>query len=219
MLGMNSFDVILSLLLIVSIIGGFIKGFTTEVLKIVAWAGAILLTIIAIPLSTTFMMDYIASEQIAKIAGIGLTFLVSFLFLKFLAKFVGERIRTSFVAPIDRGLGAVFGLARGILIFSAVYLMYTNVAAREKWPDWLTEARLYPALTTGAEILEAITPDLFEKAEEVSKKVLDADTDAILADMKDNMPSTTEVVDYTLEQREEIEDLIGDVASGEDDEG
>jgi len=219
MLGLNGFDIILSIMLLVSILAGFAKGLTTEVLKIVAWAGAILLTIIALPLSTLFMSDFISSEFIAKLVGMVVTFLVSFFFLRFLAKFVGERIRMSFIAPIDRGLGAVFGLARGVLILSAIYLMYTNLVGEENQPDWLAEARLQPMLASGAEILEAITPELFDKAEEISKEVLDSDTDTILADMEGNMPSAGEVVDYTLEEREGIEDLIDEVTAGEEEEG
>jgi membrane protein required for colicin V production len=219
MLGLNAFDVILAIMLIVSILGGFSKGFTTEVLKIVAWAGSIFLTIIALPISTNFMQDFIASEFAAKLVGMVVTFFVSFFFLKFLAKFVGDRIRTSLVAPLDRGLGALFGFARGALILSAVYLMYSNLVAEEDQPEWMMEARFQPYLSAGAKTLEVIAPDLFDRAEEVTEDALNADTDEILADMKDGMPTAGDVVDYTLEERDTLEDLIDEVSDEEDDEG
>ncbi len=223
MLGLNTFDIILGFLLVISTMAGFSKGFTTEALKIVAWAGAIFLTIVALPISTVFMADYISSVFIAKLVGMAVTFLVSFFFLNFLAKFVGERIRSSFIAPIDRGLGAAFGFTRGVLILSAAYLLYSNLVAEEDQSNWVMEARSQPYLAIGADTLEAITPDLFERAGEISDEVLDADTEALLQEMKSNMPDAAgvkdTVVDYTLEQRDELEDLIEEVANEEDQEG
>ena len=223
MFGLNVFDIILSIVMIVSTLGGLSKGFTTEVLKVVAWAGAIFLTIIALPISTSFMADYISSLFLAKLVGMAVIFVVSFFFLNFLAKFVGGRIRSSFIAPIDRGLGALFGFARGALILSAVYLMYSYLAAEEDQPAWLMEARFQPLLADGAAALKAITPELFARAGEITDEALAVDTDTILQNMKTNMPDPggvkDAVVDYTLEHRDELEDLIEEVGGGEDQEG
>ena len=219
MLGLNVFDVLLSIALIVSTLGGFSKGFTSEVLKIVAWSGSIFLTIIALPVSTNFMLDFISSVFVAKLVGMVVTFFVSFFFLRFLAKFVGDRIRMSLIAPIDRGLGALFGFARGALILSAIYLMYSNLIAEENQPDWLMEARFQPYLSAGAKTLEVIAPDLFDRAEEITQDALNADTDKILSDMEISMPTPGEAVDYSLEQRDELEDLLEEISGEEDDEG
>ena len=217
MFGFTSFDILVTAAVLISLVVGFSRGFTSEVLKLVAWAGAIFLTIIALPIANEFMQAIIPVVFLANIVAMVVSFSVSIFFLSFLAKFVGDRIRTSFVGPLDRALGAFFGFGRGFLIFSAVFLMYSKFVPVEEQGQWIQDARFRGIVVMGANTLEDITPDLFQEAKDIGGKVMEGDTTGILEDMKEGLPTTDEVIDYTLEQRENLEELIED--SNEEDDG
>lgn len=219
MLGFTTFDVIVTLIILMSLVAGFARGFTTEFLKLLAWAGAIFLTIVGLPVTTGFMLEVLPYPTAAIVIALILSFIISLYFLGFLAKFIGERIRTSFIGPLDRILGAAFGFVRGILVLSAVYLMYSHFVPPEKQGEWIQDARFYGFIATGAEFLEDITPDLFEKAKEVTGQVMDGETSAILDNMKTNMPTSKEAVeeavDYTSQQRDQLSGLIQELGEDE----
>lgn len=217
MFGFTAFDILVSAAVLVSLVVGFSRGFTSEVLKLVAWAGAIFLTIIGLPIATDFMQAIIPVVFIANIAAMVVSFSVSIFFLSFLAKFVGDRIRTSFVGPLDRALGAFFGVARGVLIISAIFLMYGKFVTEEDQGQWIQDARFKGFVTMGAATLEDITPELFQEAKSLGGQAVSEETSAILDDMKVSMPTGEEAaeaaLDYTREQRDQLEGLIEDVGA------
>ncbi len=215
MFGFTSFDILVTAAVLISLVVGFSRGFTSEVLKLVAWAGAIFLTIIALPIANEFMQAIIPVVFLANIVAMEVSFSVSIFFLSFLAKFVADRISTSFVGPLDRALGAFFGFGRGFLIISAVFLMYSKFVPEPAQGPWIQDARFKGIVVMGAATLEDITPNLFEEAKSLGAKVIDSDTSGILDDIKPDIPSTDEVVDYTIEQRENLEELLDDVEDEE----
>ena len=219
MFGFTSFDILVTAAVLVSLVVGFSRGFTSEVLKLVAWAGAIFLTIIALPIANEFMQEIIPVVFLANIVAMVISFSVSIFFLSFLAKFVADRIRTSFVGPLDRALGAFFGFGRGFLIISAVFLMYSKFIPIDAQGQWIQDARFRGIVVMGASTLEDITPDLFQEAKDIGGKVMEGDTTGILEGMKPDLPTTEEVVDYTLEQRENLEELIEDSDDEDDGDG
>lgn len=219
MFGFTSFDILVTAAVLISLVVGFSRGFTSEVLKLVAWAGAIFLTIIGLPIANEFMQAIIPVVFLANIVAMVVSFSVSIFFLSFLAKFVADRISTSFVGPLDRALGAFFGFGRGFLIISAVFLMYSKFVPEPAQGPWIQDARFKGIVVMGAATLEDITPDLFDEAKSLGAKVIEGDTAGLLEDIKPDIPSAEEVMDYTLEQRENLEELIEGVDDEEDGEG
>lgn len=193
MLGLTGFDFIVIILIGASMLTGFRKGFTTEALKLIAWAGAIFMTVVALPGVAPVIQEKIPIEWLANIISVIITFILSLVALSYLAGFVGGRIRASFIAPIDRALGTAFGFCRGVLVVCGAYLVVTSFYPEKIHPDWMTKGRLYQPVRVGADVIADMTPDLFDNAIDI---------------VKDG--------GYQDEAREQMDDLIEDVATDDD---
>lgn len=185
MLGLYAIDILVGLVVLASAANGIRKGFTTEAMKLVAWAGAIFITVVAKPAVSALTQTMISVEIIAEIVAMAVTFVVTIVALNFLGKYIGERIKASFMGPIDRTLGAVFGLVRGLIVVSAAFWLYTQFVAEKDYPYWVEDAKALPYLKIGAIVISEVTPDLF------------GDSDG-----------------YADEAREELDDLVDEVGDG-----
>ena len=81
-------------------------------------------------------------------------FVPSFLIVKLLARAIGGRTRQHAVlGPFDRVLGAGFGLLKGLLGATLVFLL-ANLAIDMVWgpqsdrPAWMLQSRTYPLLNS-----------------------------------------------------------------------
>jgi membrane protein required for colicin V production len=64
-----------------------------------------------------------------------------------------ELVRGSHAGPLDRSLGFVFGIARGLLVVGLGYIVYSSLAPSAKQPEWVREARLLPVVKGTADVI------------------------------------------------------------------
>ena len=62
-------------------------------------------------------------------------------------------------SPIDRTLGFVFGLARGVFLVCLAYLLLAAALPPADWPPWLRDAKSGPYLNEGADLLKGFLPE------------------------------------------------------------
>ena len=62
------------------------------------------------------------------------------------------------VTTIDRTLGFVFGLARGLVLLGLLVLVLNNTMPGAN-PAWLTNARVYPAADATARLLQSLAAE------------------------------------------------------------
>lgn len=168
MFGFNALDIIVIIAVIASAATGIRRGFTTEAMKLVTWAGAIFITVIAQPAAFKLTSSFIEVEMIANLVALGVVFLAVLVALNYLGKFIGERIRTSFMGPIDRILGTFFGFIRGAIVVSAAFLAFSTFVPEKAYPEFVSGARLLPYLEIGATVISEVTPDVFDEAKELA---------------------------------------------------
>ena len=136
----------------------FLRGFTREMLAIAAWIGAAFLTYRFFPALRPFVAAHISPPWVADLtAGVGL-FVVALVVFSILSHFVSERVRGSSVGPLDRTLGLLFGIARGVLVVCLLYGVADRFMLRESQPEWVKSARVTPLLQKGADYLVALMP-------------------------------------------------------------
>lgn len=168
MFDLSILDILIIIAIGLSVLNGIRLGFTTEALKLVSYAGAIFITVMAHPMAVRMVSEFLTVEILANIVAMAVVFGLALLGLNFLAKFIGERIRSSFIGPVDRGLGAVFGFFRGAVVVSAAYLAFSSFVPEKSHPEWVTEGRLLPYVKIGAVVIADITPDIFDKASDLA---------------------------------------------------
>ncbi len=155
----NVADVVVALVILISGLLAFFRGFVHEMLAVVSWIGAGLATLYGFPYLRPQLRELITVPLIADMtAGVAI-FLVVLIVLSILTRVVSRRIRTSALGPLDRSLGLVFGFLRGAALVCVAWLIFAWLLPREDHPEWVTEAKLRPLVERGSVLLVGLLPE------------------------------------------------------------
>jgi membrane protein required for colicin V production len=156
---MNPLDIGVIAVIGLSAVFAFARGFVREALSIVAWIGAGFITLYGFGAVYAMVDPMVHNPLLSQLIAVGGTFLVSLIVLTVFTSMVARRVRSSGLSSIDRTLGFIFGLARGLLLVSLAYLFVENVMQANDRPPWLKEAKSAPYLHEGAEMLRTVLPE------------------------------------------------------------
>lgn len=155
---MNAVDLAVLAVIALSAIFAFARGFVREALSIVAWLGAALITIYGFAYADRVIAHFVTTPLLAElIAGAGL-FLIALIGLTILTGYIARFAHASALSPIDRTLGLIFGVARGLVLVSLAYLVIDISLPQPDRPGWLQDARSEPFLVQGADMLRGMLP-------------------------------------------------------------
>ena len=156
---MNSFDLAVLGVIALSSIFAFARGFVREALSIVAWVGAALTTLYGFTHVYGFVVRFVTTPLLADlVAGAGL-FVISLIVLTILTGYLARFVQSSALSPIDRTLGLIFGMARGVFLVSLAYLVLDISLPQNDRPGWIKQAKSEPFLAQGAELLRGALPE------------------------------------------------------------
>ncbi len=152
-------DIVVGLVVLVSALLAYGRGFVHEVLSVGGWAGAIFATIYGFPYARPYARDLISLEIVADIgAGVAI-FAATLLVLSIITGYVSSRIRRSTLNALDRALGFLLGLIRGAVVVCLAYLgAQWYFQEPGKMPEWLASARTASLMDQGAQLLVALVP-------------------------------------------------------------
>jgi len=161
-MGLNALDVIVLLLVGGSAVLGWMRGFVTEVLSLMAF----LFVIVALKLFHTplahALVGTIGTAAGAAVLAFAIIAGLTYFGGRLVANGVGRRVRTSVLGPVDRALGFGFGALKGLIIASLAFLLVVLVldtihGGPRNRPLWLTRARVYPLLNvTSASVADFV---------------------------------------------------------------
>ena len=167
---MTVFDAIVLLLVGAAAIGGFMRGFTQEVLSLGAWVLAVLAISALHTDLTAVIYSYFGTPTSAAILAFVLLLLIPYAAMKLIARWFGRKARASVLGPIDRVLGFGFGMVKGVIIvvmaFSVFVLGYDTVWGAAGRPTWLTSARTYQFVDASSKAMVQI---IRERREELQR--------------------------------------------------
>ncbi|WP_135079167.1 CvpA family protein [Terasakiella sp. SH-1] len=167
-------DIAVFVILLLSGLLALSRGFVHEVLAIASWVGAAFSALYGFQYVRPYARDLIGTEFIADIvAGAG-TFVVALIVLTIITKMVAEQVQSSALNPLDRSLGFVFGLLRGVIIVCLLYTAIEWMLPASKQPNWMRDAKTMPLIEQGTAALKSLIPS--DAAEEVEKQADDART-------------------------------------------
>jgi membrane protein required for colicin V production len=159
---LTAFDVGVGVLVLISAILATARGLTREVLSLATWAGSAAIAIYMWQYHPEIARGYIAEELVADIATVVVTFIVALIILHLLTMRIADFVVDSRIGPIDRTLGFVFGVLRGILIavvvtIFGVWLLGSNL------PDWARNSQTLPFLQNTGNTLISMLPEGLEQ--------------------------------------------------------
>ncbi len=142
---------------------GLSSGLVHSILFIGSWAGAAVIAWQATPYLKPEVEKYVASPQIAFFATLLTVFVVALILLTPFASEIGKMVRASKLRLPDRILGLGFGAGCGLLVLSSAWLLYTYIVAKPNQPPpaIVGEARLFPLVQEGANLIEPRLPESF----------------------------------------------------------
>jgi len=138
-------DWVLLGVLLASMLLGFWRGLVYEVLSLVGWVAAFVVAQWLAPdLVVWLPMIQGAPESVQYAVAFVVVFVVTVFVAGFVSWLIKKLVETVGLRPVDRTLGGVFGLARGVVLLLAltVVLQLTGVARDAWWasaqgPAWL----------------------------------------------------------------------------------
>ncbi|MFC4347722.1 CvpA family protein [Kordiimonas lipolytica] len=209
---LTAFDVAVLVIVGLSTLLAFGRGFATVALSFGAWAGALLATIFGLEIVKPYGRDLISPPELADFITLATLFFITLFVLKQLAEFIGRTIKESPVGLLDRSLGALFGLLRGLVIVSVLYLGFAKLYGTSDQPDWVKNAQLRPLVAWSAEMLEGFAADALGKdPKEVGNEYLEKAADAIPSQFI-NEKLEEQAAKYIEKQRDSLDALMEDVA-------
>ena len=151
-------DLVVIGVIVISALLAAVRGFTREVLAIVAWVTAAAAAWFLHPLVLPRIKEHVSNPNIALAIAIGGVFVVVLLIVSLITVKLSDFILDSRIGALDRTLGFLFGAARGFLI---CVIGWAGLAwlVQGKMPDWAQTARSRPALENSATTLLAMLPD------------------------------------------------------------
>lgn len=134
---MNWVDWALLLILLISLVIGLWRGLVYEVMSVLAWVAAFVVAQAFAGEVGGWLPMGGASPGLQTAAGFVLVFVVAAFAGGFVAWLVKKMVESVGLRPIDRVLGAGFGLARGAIILLALTLVVnmTPLVAEQWWQE------------------------------------------------------------------------------------
>lgn len=152
-------DIALLVVMLISGLLAMIRGFMREVLSILAWAVAAFVTVYAYPRLLPAAKSYFTSDIVAAVAVVGGVFLGTLIIVSIFTIKISDAVLDSRVGALDRTLGFLFGLGRGLLIVVVAYLFFDWLVPDSKKPEWITHAKSKVVLSSTGEWLKSQLPD------------------------------------------------------------
>jgi membrane protein required for colicin V production len=156
---MSLFDLGAGLVLIVSVLVGWIRGATREVTTVAALVIAAIVAVFALRVSGPIARHAIHTPWLANIAAILLVFAAVYILLRVMAGALTRRIhQTSGLGGVDRAVGAGFGAARALVVLGLAGLTISAIVPQDRMPTWISGSLLYPVCAASGQALKAFAP-------------------------------------------------------------
>ena len=154
--GFTIIDGVVALVIVLSALPAYSRGFVREALAIAGWLLAGVVAFIfapqveplirEVPVLGEFIADSCEPSMIGAFAAV---FAVALIVASLITPLFSSLVQRSVLGGLDQGLGFVFGVARGVLLVAIAYFVYETVAASQNIAmiDDSRSARVFANLT------------------------------------------------------------------------
>ena len=134
------------------------KGLLRESLSIFAWALAAYAALVFGPFLRTPMHELFAAKWLGDVIAYAGVFLIVLVPLSFLSFRFSESIQKSPVGPVDRSLGFVFGIGRGLVLVALPYIAFTMLVPVRDQPAWIGHSAMFPLVQKTSDVILGMVP-------------------------------------------------------------
>lgn len=161
---MTALDIIVFVALGMGAITGFSRGLAQELLSVIAWAMVVVAVGFLHTPVTALLVNPVGSESGAAVLAFLAIAAIVYAIGRWMARSVGRRSRQSLLGPFDRVLGFGFGIIKGLIISTLLFLLVVLVfdtlyGSRDGRPEWIVDARTYPLMNASGNAMSAFIRD------------------------------------------------------------
>ncbi|MGB4056490.1 MAG: CvpA family protein [Alphaproteobacteria bacterium] len=226
-------DIVVLVVVLASALISFLRGAIREILTITGIVGGTAAAYYFGPMLVEPVAGWLGvkeGEEVQKLLGVipydvlasalayGAVFIVVVIALSIVSHIMAETARSIGLGPVDRTLGVIFGIARGIVLLGVIYLPFHVLMGDEEKKNLFSDSKTFFYVEQVAVAMAGLLPeDTIKKIEEDGKTLQEAvGTREKLQNMdvlkKDVPPSGEEKPQngpgYTEEFRDEMDKLF-----------
>lgn len=151
---MGLMDSAIIAVMLFSALVGFWRGFIREVFSLASWLVALWVAYSYAPVAAVYLLDYIEQPLARVTTAFIAIFMVVLIITAMLGKWFGKVRSFTGIDSVDRLLGMLFGIGRGVVLIALVILMATFMELTSQL--WWQESTLIEHFTPLAEFLESL---------------------------------------------------------------
>ncbi len=154
--GFTIIDGVVALVIVVSALLAYSRGFVREAMAIAGWIAAAVLAFIFAPQveplikEVPVLGEFIADScELSIIAAFAAVFAVALIVVSFFTPLFSSLVQRSALGGLDQGAGFFFGVARGILLVAIAFFVYDIVMAGQNFTivDESRSAKVFSRMT------------------------------------------------------------------------
>jgi len=154
-------DIFLIAVMLISGLLAMVRGFMREILSIVAWVAAAAAAVYSFPRLLPLATQYFGgwNEWLVKGLTVGAVFLGTLIIVSIFTVRLSDKILDSRIGALDRSLGFLFGLARGLIIVVVAFVFFNWLVPQKSQPEAIKNARSRVVLQGTGDWLERLLPE------------------------------------------------------------
>ncbi|XDZ64596.1 CvpA family protein [Alphaproteobacteria bacterium LSUCC0684] len=187
-LSINAVDIVVLITLFLSGVLATFRGATREIMGLAGWIVAIVGARFLQPWTTDLVVESIGNENIAEIVGFIAPFIAIVFFWFLLANIISPGLKKLAFGAMDRPLGFIFGIIRGVVIIAVIYMTALLVTRNEaSLPDQVLNSTSIVPTRIVASMMSGIAPDDIRQAMEdtIPEQDIDALRDKVIGTVTD----------------------------------
>ena len=132
---MSPVDIAIIVIILVSTLIGIFRGFIREVLSLASWIISIFFAWTFAELGAGYLEPYISQLPLRVAAAFVVIFIIALILLSIISYLLYKVIALAGIGGVDRSLGAVFGIARAVILIAALILgaVYMDFTTQPWW--------------------------------------------------------------------------------------
>jgi membrane protein required for colicin V production len=130
---MHPADIVILAIIAISLVFGIFRGFVREAFSLVGWFSAYLVARLFHEPLANMLVHYISTPSLRMVTAWGVLFAATLLLSIIAGYMVMSLMDAAGVRGIDRFLGAIFGLVRGLILVLVLLVLAAPFANRDEW--------------------------------------------------------------------------------------
>ena len=160
----TTLDILLLVVMLISGLLAMIRGFMREILSIGAWGIAAIAALVLYGRLAPIVKSYAnLGDTATNSVAAAIVFLVTLLLVSIITARISDLVLDSRVGALDRTLGFLFGLGRGLLLVVVAYVFFNWLVVERSQPEWVRSAKSVFVLQKTGDWLKGLLPEDLDK--------------------------------------------------------